>query len=101
MTLLELLEDKLEAIDELLNATELVLVCCELELTVPAELESATEELASVVAVDDSASELAAVELGATLLAGGLAGAEDLLLPPPPPPPQATRLIIIADRRPC
>jgi hypothetical protein len=66
------------------------------ELTSTDELAS-IEELVSVELDEDIATELAATELGATLLAG----ADDLLPPPLPPPPQATRLITMADKSPC
>lgn len=53
-----------------------------------------TDELVCVMLDEDTATELAATELGAALL--GSVG--DLL---PPPPPQATRLITMADNSPC
>ncbi|QEY11244.1 hypothetical protein D0B88_02605 [Cellvibrio sp. KY-YJ-3] len=96
----ELLFEELVA-TRLLVATELASLDeagVELGVTEDAGVELASiEELVSVELDEDIATELAATELGATLLAG----ADDLLPPPLPPPPQATRLIIMADKSPC
>ncbi len=96
----ELLFEELVA-TRLLVATELASLDeagVELGATEDAGVELASiEELVSVELDEDIATELAATELGATLLAG----ADDLLPPPLPPPPQATRLITMADKSPC
>lgn len=96
----ELLFEELVA-TRLLVATELASLDeagVELGVTEDAGVELASiEELVSVELDEDIATELAATELGATLLAG----ADDLLPPPLPPPPQATRLITMADKSPC
>lgn len=95
----ELASSELLLADE--SATELASLDeagVELGATEDAGVELASiEELVSVELDEDIATELAATELGATLLAG----ADDLLLPPLPPPPQATRLITMADKSPC
>lgn len=92
----ELASSELLLADE--SATELASLDeagVELGATEDAGVELASiEELVSVMLDEDTATELAATELGAALLGG----VGDLL---PPPPPQATRLITMADKSPC
>lgn len=90
--LLELLSAELVIADELASLDDAGVELGAAE-DAGAELAS-TDELVSVMLDEDTATELAATELGAALL--GCVG--DLL---PPPPPQATRLITMADNSPC